>query len=599
LKKNSGRNKLSSRSKGKNKQVCAIYRGVPASPGVAIGKAFLLNRETVEVKEEKVDENEIQKEILKFKKALDETKRELFKTKEKVAKRIDSDHAKIFEGQILILEDNLINDRVIERIKQTRNNAEFVYKKVIDQTIQALSSSTDEYLKERILDINAVSSRLIYNLLGIKHLTLESIDSPVILIARTLSPADVVHMKKESILGFATDVGGVTSHVALLAKSMEIPAVVGLKNLFDQILNDQSIILDGTKGEVVICPDEETLKEFEKRRKYIVKKTAELSELRLLLAETQDKRKIELSANIELPQDTDSALEYGAQGIGLFRTEYLYLAQSDLPTEEEQYHAYQGVASKVFPRSVILRTFDLGGDKFGQNLGSLYEANPFLGWRAIRACLDLPEIFKIQLRAMLKASAKKNIKIMFPMISEVEELKSAKAILEEVKDELREKRIPFDENMEVGIMVEIPSAALAGDSLAKESNFFSIGTNDLIQYTLAVDRGNERIAHLYQGFHPAVLKLIKETIDAGHRNGIWVGLCGEMAGDPLATVLLVGMGVDELSTSAMAIPEIKKIVRSVTFEEAQKVAQQVLTLSTISDIKKFLIEDYAKRFGKG
>jgi phosphotransferase system enzyme I (PtsI) len=601
LKKNSGRNKLSLKSIGRNKkkEVCTIYRGVPASPGVAIGKAFLLNREAVEVKEEKIDENEIQKEILKFKKSLDETKRELFKTKEKVAKRIDPVHAKIFEGQILILEDNLINDRVIERIKQTKNNAEFVYKKVIEQIIQTLSSSTDEYLKERILDINAVSSRLVYNLLGIKHLTLESIDSPVILVARTLSPADVVHMKKEIILGFATDVGGVTSHVALLAKSMEIPAVVGLKNLFDQVQNDQNVILDGTKGEVVICPDEDTLKEFEKRIKYIIKRTAELSELRLLPAETQDKRKIELSANIELPQDTDSALEYGAQGIGLFRTEYLYLAQSDLPTEEEQYHAYQEVAFKVFPKPVILRTFDLGGDKFGQNLGSLYEANPFLGWRAIRACLDLPEIFKIQLRAMLKASAKKNIKIMFPMISEVEELKSAKALLEEVKDELKEKRIPFDENIEVGIMVEIPSAALAGDSLAKESNFFSIGTNDLIQYTLAVDRGNERIAHLYQGFHPAVLKLIKETIEAGHRNGIWVGLCGEMAGDPLATVLLVGMGVDELSTSAMAIPEIKKIVRSVAFEEAQRVAQQVLSLSTISEIKKFLIEDYAKRFGKG
>ena len=590
---------LRSIKRNKSKEVCTIYRGIPASPGVAIGKAFLLNREAVEVKEKKIDENEIQKEILKFKKALDETKRELFKIKEKVAKRIDPDHAKIFEGQILILEDDLINDRVIERIKQTRNNAEFVYKKVVEQTIQTLSSSTDEYLKERILDINAVSSRLVYNLLGIKHLTLESIDSPVILIARTLSPADVVHMKKESILGFATDVGGETSHVALLAKSMQIPAVVGMKDLFDQIQTDQSIILDGTKGEVVICPDEKTLEEFEKRRTYILKKTVELSELKLLTAETQDKRKIELSANIELPQDADSALEYGAEGIGLFRTEYLYLAQSDLPTEEEQYRAYEEVASKVFPKSVILRTFDLGGDKFGQNLGSLYEANPFLGWRAIRACLDLPELFKIQLRAMLKTSAKKNIKIMFPMISEVEELKKAKALLEEVKDELKHKKIPFDENIEVGIMVEIPSAALAGDSLAKEANFFSIGTNDLIQYTLAVDRGNERIAHLYQGFHPAVLRLIKETIDVGHRNGIWVGLCGEMAGDPLATVLLVGMGVDELSTSAMAIPEIKKIIRSITFEEAQRLADQILSLSTINDIKKFLIDDYAKRFGKG
>ena len=591
---------MSARSvrRNKNKEICTIYRGVPASPGVAIGKAFLLNRESVEVKEEKISENEVQREILKFKKALDETKKGLAKIKEKVAKRIDPDHAKIFDAQILILEDDFINESVIERIKQTRNNAEFVYKNVIDRTTQTLSSSTDEYLKERILDINTVASRLIYNLLGIKHLTLESINSPVILIARNLSPGDVVHMKKEIILGFATDAGGGTSHVALLAKSMEIPAVVGLKNLFDQVQSDQSIILDGTRGELLICPDEETLKEFEKRRKYIIKRTAELSELKLLPAETFDKRKIELSANIELPQDTNSALEYGAEGIGLFRTEYLYLAQSDLPTEKEQYQAYQEVAEKVYPKSVILRTFDLGGDKFDGHTGSLYETNPFLGWRAIRACLDLPEIFKIQLRAMLKASTRKNIKIMFPMISETEELKKAKALLDEVKDELKKKKIPFDENIEVGIMVEIPSAALSADSLAKESDFFSIGTNDLIQYTLAVDRGNERIAHLYQGFHPGVLKLIKQTIDAGHRNGIWVGLCGEMAGDPLATVLLVGMGVDELSTSAMAIPEIKKIIRSITFEEAQRLAEQVLNLSAIDEIKKVLIDDYAKRFGK-
>ncbi len=591
---------MSSKSvrRNKNKEVCIIYRGIPASSGVAIGKAFLLNRETMEVKEEKISENEVQREILRFKKALDETKKELSKIKEKVAKRIDPDHAKIFEAQILILEDDLINNAVIERIKQSKNNAEFVYKNVIDSTIQTLFSSTDEYLKERTLDINTVANRLIYNLLGIKHLTLESIDSPVILIARNLSPGDVVHMKKESILGFATDAGGGTSHVALLAKSMGIPAVVGLKNLFDQVQSDQSLILDGTRGELLICADEETLKEFEKRRKYIIKRTAELSELKLLPAETFDKRRIELSANIELPQDTNSALEYGAEGIGLFRTEYLYLAQSDLPSEEEQYQAYQEVADKVYPKSAILRTFDLGGDKFDGHTGSLYETNPFLGWRAIRACLDLPEIFKIQLRAMLKASTKKNIKIMFPMISEVEELKKAKALLEEVKDELRDKKIPFDENIEVGIMVEIPSAALSADSLAKESDFFSIGTNDLIQYTLAVDRGNERIAHLYQGFHPSVLKLIKQTIDAGHRNGIWVGLCGEMAGDPLATVLLVGMGVDELSTSAMAIPEVKKIIRSITFKEAQKLAEQVLNLSAIDEIKKALIDDYAKRFGK-
>ena len=584
--------------KKKNKAICVIYRGIPASPGVVIGKVFLLNRESIEVTEERIAENEVAKEILKFKKALNDTKEELLKTKEKVAKRIDPDHAKIFDAQIMIVEDDLINNAVIEKIKQSRSNAEFVYKKVIEETIKTLSSSKDEYLKERIMDINAVASRLIYNLLGIKHLTLESIDTPVILVAHSLSPADVVHMKKESVLGFATDMGGRTSHVAILAKSMGIPAVVGLRNFFEQIEDKQSIILDGLKGEIMVCPDEETLKEYEKRRRYILKKTAELSELKSLPSETLDGRKIELSANIELPMEADSAKEFGAEGIGLFRTEYLYITRAGFPTEEEQYQAYQEVVEKVYPKSVILRTFDLGGDKFGPHDGSIVEANPFLGWRAIRACLDLPDMFKVQLRAMLKASAKKNIKIMFPMISEKGELLKAKAILNEAKEELKRQKIPFDEKIPVGIMVEIPSAALAADSLAKECDFFSIGTNDLTQYTLAVDRGNEKIAHLYQSFHPAVLRLIKETIDAGHRNGIWIGLCGEMAADPLATTLLVGMGVDELSTSAMAIPEVKKIIRSIKFEDAKKFAEEILRLSTIDEIKRLLIEDYAKRFGK-
>ena len=584
--------------KKKSKGICTIYRGIPASPGVVIGKVFLLNRESIEVTEERIPVNEVSKEILKFKKAINDTKEELLVTREKVAKRIDPDHARIFDAQIMILEDELINNAVIEKIKQTHSNAEFVYRKVIEETVKALSATKDEYLKERIMDIHALENRLIYNLLGIKHLTVESIDTQVILVAHSLSPADVVHMKKESILGFATDLGGRTSHVAILAKSMGIPAVVGLKNFFEQVSDEQSIILDGIKGEMVVCPDEDTLVEYEKRRKFIQKKTEELSELKSLPAETPDGRKIELSANIEFPSDTDLALEYGAEGIGLFRTEYLYITHAGFPTEEEQHLAYQAVMERVHPKSVILRTFDLGGDKFGHHDGSLVESNPFLGWRAIRASLDLPDLFKIQLRAMLKASAKKSIKIMFPMISEVEELKKAKTILNEAKEELRRKKIPYDEDIPVGIMVEIPSAALAADCLAKECDFFSIGTNDLIQYTLAVDRGNEKIAHLYQSFHPAVLRLIKETVDAGHRNGIWVGLCGEMAADPLATTLLVGMGVDELSTSAMAIPEIKKIIRSINYEDAKIYTEEVLKLTTIDEIKRFLIEDYARRFGK-
>jgi phosphotransferase system enzyme I (PtsI) len=581
-----------------DKQVCTIYRGTPASPGVVIGKVFLLNRESIEVAKEKIPQSEVPREILKFKEALHDTKEDILKIKERVSKRIDQDHARIFDAQVMIVEDDFINDMVIKKIKQSKTCAEYVYKKVIEKTIQTISKSKDEYLREKITDINAVANRLIYNLLGIKHLTLESIDSPVILVAKSLSPGDVVHMKKESILGFATDMGGGTSHVSLLAKSMGIPAVVGLKDFFSQIEDRQSIILDGIKGEVVICPDEETLKGYQRRRKFIQEKTVELAELKTLPARTLDGRRIELSANIELPNDTDSAIEYGAEGIGLFRTEFLYIARSGFPSEEEQHRAYQEVAEKVYPKSVILRTFDLGGDKFDRHLVGSYETNPFLGWRAIRACLDLPELFKIQLRAMLRASVKKNIRIMFPMVSGVEELKKAKAILNEVKQELKKKDVPFDENIQAGIMVEIPSAALASDSLAKESDFFSIGTNDLIQYTLAVDRGNEKIAHLYQGFHPAVLKLIKQTVDAARRNDIWVGLCGEMAADPLATILLVGMGLDELSTSAMAIPQIKKIIRSINFQDAQKHAIEVLRLSTIDQVKRFLTEDYEKRFGK-
>jgi phosphotransferase system enzyme I (PtsI) len=565
---------------------------------VVIGKMFLLDRESIEVAKESIPEGEVEKEILEFRRALVDSKEEIARIREKVAKRIDPDHAKIFDAQMMIVEDDVINDQVIDKIKKDRCNAEFAYRSVIDHIVGTMSASKDEYLKERIMDINAVANRLIYNLLGMKRLTLESIDSPVILVARHLSPGDVVHMNKENVLAFATDMGGGTSHVALLAKSMGIPAVVGLKNFFDQAQDKQSIILDGVKGEVVICPDEQTLREYEKRRKFILRKTEELSELKSLPAETEDGKRIELSANIELPVDTDLALEYGAEGVGLFRTEYLYIARSDFPGEEEQYEAYREVAEKVYPKSVILRTYDLGGDKFDEHSRGVYETNPFLGWRAIRACLDLPEMFKIQLRAMLKASAKKNIKIMFPMISEVGELDKAKAALEEAKKELRRESIPFDQNIPVGIMVEIPSAALSGDALARACDFFSIGTNDLIQYTLAVDRGNEKIAHLYRGFHPAVLKLIKQSIDAAHRNGIWVGLCGEMAADPLATMLLVGMGVDELSTSAMAIPEIKKIIRSVNLEDAKQHVRQVLELSTVEEIERFLSREYAKRFGK-
>jgi len=574
-----------------------VWQGIPASPGVAIGKAYLLDREEIKIKEEKLPPGQIQKEILRFKKALHEAKKEIVKLKENIAKKLGTEQAKIFDAHLLILEDEVVNQQVFNGIKEEKKNAEFIYSRIIQKTIQAISSTKYEYLKERVADISAVSTRVINRLLGLKQHTIEPLRTPGIIVAHSLSPGDVVQMKKESVLGFATDTGGKTSHVALLAKSLGFPAVVGLKGFFSKVRSGGKLILDGDKGEVILSPDDVTLKSYELKREKLLERSRSLLELTALLAETQDKRRIELSANIELPSDVESAVENGAEGIGLFRTEYLYLASSDLPSEEEQYQIYSSIAQRVYPQNVIIRTFDMGGDKFIHDPERPYEPNPFLGWRAIRACLDLPQVFKIQLRAILKASSLGNLNLMLPMISSLEELLKTKEVLEEVKVELRAKKVPFDEKLKIGIMIEIPSAALEADSLAKHCDFFSIGTNDLIQYTLAVDRTNERIAHLYQSFHPSVLKLIKKTIDEGHKNNIWVGLCGEMAADPKAIVLLVGLGINELSTSPLAIPQVKKVIRSIEFKEAQKFAEEVMRLNDSKKIEKLLEEDYYRRFG--
>ena len=575
-----------------------VLTGIPASPGIASGEVHLLDRELLQIKEEKLKPEEVAHEIEKFKKALSETREELLKTREKVKKSMKPEQVRIFDAQILILEDDDINQKVIKEISELRTNAEFLYKKAVQNTINRMSASKNEYIKERVYDIEALSNRLLYKLLGIKHLTTATLTSQVVLMARSLSPGDVVHMRKDKVLGFAADSGGGTSHVAVLAKALGIPAVLGLKNAFNQVTEHQSIILDGDRGILILSPDQETVKEYKLKAKRILEIKRKLLELKALPAETLDHKKIQLQANIELPEDVDSALSYGAEGIGVYRTEYLYLAESTFPPEEEQYRAYRRVLEKMLPHPVVIRTYDLGGDKFRHDLGESYEANPFLGWRAIRACLDLPHIFKTQLKAMLRASEHGNLRIMFPMISGVEELRKAREILNQVKEELKSRKVPFDENVQVGIMIEIPSACLVADSLARECDFFSIGTNDLIQYSIAVDRGNPRVGNLYQAFHPAVLKLIKQTIDSAHANDIWVGLCGEMAADPFATGLLVGMGIDELSSSPLAVPQIKKIIRSITTEDAKKIAEEVLNLTQVDEIKKTLKEDYINRFGQ-
>lgn len=573
-----------------------VWQGIPASPGITVGRAYLLDRKQIRIREEKLKPGQVEKEVTRFRKALGEVKKEIVRLKEDVTRRLGPDQARIFEAHLLILEDEHINQQIIAKIKEQKKNAEFVYNRIIQETIRNISSSKNEYLKERVDDVSAVSARVLNRLLGFKQHSLESLRTPSIIVARSLSPGDVVQMEKESVLGFATDVGGKTSHVVLLAKSLGFPAVVGLKGFFSEVKSGEKLILDGDEGRLILSPDDATLRNYELKKKRLLKRSQSLLKLTGLASETKDGRKIELSANIELLSDVESALENGAEGIGLFRTEYLYIASSGLPSEEEQHKIYSSVAQKMYPKNVIIRTFDMGGDKFAYDPESPYESNPFLGWRAIRACLDLPEVFKTQLRAILKASSSGNILLMLPMISSLEELLKTKEILEEVKFELREKDIPFDEKIKVGIMIEVPSAALEAESLARHCDFFSIGTNDLIQYTLAVDRTNERVAYLYQSFHPSVLKLIKMTIDQGHKNNIWVGMCGEMAADPKAIALLVGLRIDELSTSPLIIPQIKKVIRSLEFKEAQELADRVMGLGDLEKIEKLLEEDYHHRF---
>jgi phosphotransferase system enzyme I (PtsI) len=432
-----------------------------------------------------------------------------------------------------------------------------------------------------------VRKRILKNLTGAEEKSLSNLTQKVIVVAYDISPSDTATMHKQNVLGFITDIGGRTSHTAIMAKSLEIPAVVGLEKATSRIKSGDTLIVDGTAGLVIINPAPDVLKKYQAKKVQFVEFEKALVDFKDKTAETLDGHRVEISANIELPTEVDSVISHGAEGIGLYRTEFLYMNKSALPDEEEQFEAYKNVVMK-FPESpVIIRTLDLGGDKFLSQLKVPHEMNPFLGWRAIRFCLAKPEIFKVQLRAILRASAFGHVKIMFPMISGVEELKQAIKLLEEAKQELRSKNVRFNDDMEVGAMIEIPSAALTCDLLAKEVDFFSIGTNDLIQYSLAIDRANEKIAYLYKPSHPAVIRLIKNIIDAGHMEKIWVGMCGEMAAELGFVLILLGLGLDEFSMSPAAVPEMKYIIRSVSFKEAREIAEKALSFSTAEEVENF------------
>lgn len=564
-----------------------MLKGIPAAPGLVLGKAFCLGSEDLEVARRNISEPQIPKEITRFEEALIKTRSEILDIQKKISREMGVRHAQIFNAHLLVLEDRTLIEGVISHLKKERFCIEYIFLQVLKKYIKAFSHIGDPYLRERLSDIEDVGKRILRNLRGIRREILTNLKEKLIIVAYDLSPSDTASMHKEKVLGFITDIGGKTSHTAIMAKALEIPAVVGLEVATAKVKTGDTIIVDGTRGEVLINPDRATLARYKQQSVRLEREESVLLKLRDLPAVTRDGHRVELAANIELPQELPSVIAHGAKGIGLYRTEYFYMNRTDLPSEDEHFRAYKKVCQQVKPHPVVIRTLDLGGDKFLSQLDIPQEMNPYLGWRAIRFCLARPRIFKVQLRAILRASAYGKLKLMYPMISGIEELRQANQMLEQAKEELRKGKVPFGEDFEVGAMIEIPSAALTCDILAKEVDFFSIGTNDLIQYSIAVDRVNEKIAYLYEPTHPAVLRLIKNIIDSGHKQDVWVGMCGEMASEPAFALLLLGLGLDEFSVSPAAVPAIKRVIRSVTMEEARQMACKALTLTTGKEVEEF------------
>jgi len=574
------------------------FQGAGVSPGVAQGAIHVVRDDLDDVARYRIEPAQIANEIGRFEAALIQTRTQILEMQQKIAESIGAKDAGIFDAHLLVVEDRTLIDEVLRKLEADLCNVEWVFQEVATNYAETLSKIDDPYLRERALDIEDVTRRVIRNLQGKAPKAFLALTEPHILVAHNLTPSDAATMNRERVLGIATDLGSRTSHTAIMARSLNIPAIVGLHNVTEKLETGQHVLLNGTDGLLVVDPTPETFARYGELESKRVQITQKLAELRETKSTTRDGRHIVLSANIELPGDVDAVAANGAEGIGLYRTEFLYLNRTTLPTEDEQYETYRKVAERVSPDPLIIRTFDLGGDKLAPGAADVGdELNPFLGWRAIRFCLENIDIFKTQLRAILRASAVGNVKIMFPMISGVGELRRALSVLAECKEELRRTGSTFSDTTEVGAMIEIPSAALSADILAREVDFFSIGTNDLIQYAIAVDRVNERIAHLYEPTHPAVLRLLKMIADAARANDIWVGVCGEMAGDIALIPLLLGLGMDELSAGATLVPRVKRAVQSVTIPECRQLVDEALELQTPSEILALCLELAGKRYG--
>ena len=562
-----------------------MISGILASPGIAFGKALLLKEDEIVINQGKISADQIDAEINRFLEARTKSAAQLEAIKEMAGRTFGEEKEAIFEGHIMLLEDEELEGDIRSFIKDNKASADKAIYEVIEQYAKMMAELDDPYLRERATDFRDIGTRLVKNVLGIAVVNLSTIDEEVILVAKDLTPSETAQINLKYVLGFVTDIGGRTSHTSIMARSLELPAIVGTNDITARVNNGEMLILDGINNQIIINPTAEQLAEAKKFQAQFQAEKDELAKLKDLPAITLDGHQVEVCANIGTVKDTESAIRNGAEGVGLYRTEFLFMDRDALPTEDEQFKAYKEVAEAMPDQPIIVRTMDIGGDKELPYMNFPKEMNPFLGWRAVRIFFDREDIMHAQLKAILRASAFGKLRIMFPMIISVEEFRSLKATVEQLKAELRADGKAFDESIEVGIMIETPAAAVMAHHLAKEVDFFSIGTNDLTQYTLAVDRGNEMISAMYNPLSPSVLTLIKMVIDASHDNGKWTGMCGELAGDERATLLLLGMGLDEFSMSAISVPRIKKLIRNTNFEDVKAMADQALSYATAAEIE--------------
>lgn len=576
------------------------YKGIGVSPGIAIGRAVIIEKRVASVYRVPIRDEEVDGEVTRFLEALEKTRDELLELKQKVSRSMGDEYASIFDAHAMIVSDASFADKVVQKIEEEQVNAEWALSEVEEELQARFASFDDEYLRERVADVKDVSQRVLVNLQGIAHHDVSEITHDVVILADDLTPSDTIHFNRRPIVGFATEAGGRTSHTSIIAKSLFMPAVIGVPRLTKIVDNDELIIVDGYEGTVVVNPTSAMVSEYRGRVTRHEEQENKLLSNRNVAAVTKDNIQISLQANIELIEELDDAVKFGAEGIGLYRSEFLYISKSPLlPTEEEHFNVYRRLAESVAPNWCVIRTFDLGGKKVAATITGKKEDNPVLGLRALRLCMRHRDMFKTQLRALLRASAFGKIKIMFPLVSGVQELRQVKTLVRELMADLDVEKVAYNKDLKIGIMIEVPSAAVIADLLATEADFFAIGTNDLIQYSLAIDRANENVSYLYEPLHPALLRLIKGVIDAGKRAGIPVSMCGEMASDPIYAVILLGLGLEIFSMNPSNVPVIKDVIRNVRYRDCRRIAEIALQKKTAQEIEEFVIESVAMRFPQG